>query len=795
MTSDIFVDPSVAGPDVLFSTGQVVDGEEQFFSTVPDIAGQPDTGWNITQWATPTDQIFDPARIVRGDPEDADPLLGAALASWHTGTAQGGSALAIYGTPDAAIFRLGVTGGSNKDTFLQSTGYASGSESFDRQILFQAQERIVTANAGTGTAIAFNGFTVFFNASDNPTYSASLPQTEMFLQVPLTDFRGEPGAFTTLTPGQTYQQIYNLSSWTQAPDGTPVADESADYLAFQADGGALHTVQIDLNQALLRMIEVMAAQNPALASAYMDMSRWSLGSVYSGVETGGGDGDGAATLSMDIAHVSVTRDDSAPVSSDSLQPGVVQTIDDGDYAESEDATRIETLAGARNTVRLTNALGAQTFTGRGDNSVLIGDGIDATLHGLGSALSVTGSATRSGTVSVDGTAPLSVSGSFAALTVQSGAPVSIDATVSAATLSLGGAGDAVSIDGYADATLSGINISFAAGDGTVSLSADGGRIDQNGGGRQIAFLNGHQAILTQSGTGNQIVVGRPESGGQFILHGGAGTQTVWTGNSDAQIDASGTGTMQVVVQAGSQTQIGLGGENATIAVEGGALTLTGGTLSGQVQLSVDQGQATVQGGAETMVASVDTGRLQIAAGSGDQVIFGGGGAVVAMGSHDSAGHQTLVDDNRTGVSNVVFGGKTAQVIWTGQADDTIVSSIQPDDSAGRIDAVIQGGASSYWGGVEAATLSNLGGILDAFLTGTGAVSIQADMTNHTSTTVTGFSAGRDSLLLQNVADPSLLSVQHQAAGALIQFEDSRVMLNGVSHVSLSQTPGGIVVLF
>ena len=92
----IFVDPSLAGPDVRFSTGTVVDGAEAYATDLPDIFGTADPGWNITQWATPPDQIFDPATVVAGDPRDTDPLLGAARASWHTGSAAGGSLLVAF---------------------------------------------------------------------------------------------------------------------------------------------------------------------------------------------------------------------------------------------------------------------------------------------------------------------------------------------------------------------------------------------------------------------------------------------------------------------------------------------------------------------------------------------------------------------------------------------------------------------------------------------------------------------------------------------------------------------------
>ena len=813
--TDIFVDPSIAGPDVLFSTGQVADGAEAYAATLPAILGNPDPGWNITQWATPPDQIFDPTSVVAGDPRDADPVLGAARASWHTGGAQGGSLLAIYGQPGDVTFRLGATGGDNRDTFLQTTGYASGTVTFDRQIDFTALERLSAAQADTGTAIAFNGFTVFFNAAGNPSYDPGLPQTELFLQVPLTDFRGAPGPFSTITATDTYQQIYNVSSQTIAPDGETVADESADYLAFAGDAGPLHTVSIDLNQALLRMVRAMAAQNPAMASAYLDLSRWSLGSLYAGVETGGGDGTDPASLTLDVAHPLVTRDDAVSVSADEAA-GTVQSIDAGAYAETEDAGIVGTLPGSVDTVALSGADGAQTFTGHGDDTVLVGDRQIATLHGLGTELTVTSAAAPAvvataapgaavpGMLTIDGTATLDASGVFDSLSVQgdaAGDRVS-GVVLGRAAVSLGGEAAVVSLQGAADATLSGANATFAAGSGQVVLQADGAAIDQNGDGSQIVFLNGYRTSVTQSGAGTQLVVGAtatdastdPQTAAQVTLSGGGGSQTLWTGGSDAVVSADGSGSLSVLVQTGSSTLVRLAGETAQLDALGGALTVLGGAQPGSATLLAAQGTATIWGGSETLTASlVGQASLQVGAGSGTQTIFGGPGRLTVIASHDETGSQTIVSGADPAEAATIFGGKTAQTIWTGAGSDTIVASVAAGDSSGTIQAFIQGGVSSYWGGTESAMLDNQAGILEAFLAGDGAASILASMTGQTNTTLHGFDSRTDRLVLAGVSDPAAVGLSVQNGNTILSFADSRVTLDGLTHLSLTQDIGGVAV--
>ena len=531
--------------------------------------------------------------------------------------------------------------------------------------------------AGGGTAIAFNAFTVFFNASGGPSYDPSLPSTEIFLQVPLVDFRGEPGAYATVPAGDTYQQVFNLSSQYVTSSGTVGSDASVDYLAFATDTGGLHAVRIDLNQALLRLADTLAGQDPSMASAWLDLSRWSLGSYYGGVETGAGSG-GPESLALDIAHPTVTTDDSLTVSS-ATPLSTVQSIDNNGYADVEADDTVSTLPGTTNSITLSPGDGlAKTVTSNGNDTVSVGAGETVSLHALGTGLAVTGANVAS--VAIDGSAPVTTSGAFGTLILDSDADHDLlDGTTTGASLSLGGNGDQVALDGQADASLSGQDDSFAAGGGTVSLFNDDDAVDMNGAGSQTVFLNGHDAFVGQTGTGSQVVVGTASQTGRLQLQGGHGAQTLWTGGTSAAItasdDAGSQASLTLRAQPGSTSTVQLGDEKTLVDAEGGAVTINGSAnATATVTVFDNAGPVSIWGGAEQLMASDGDGALQVQAGSGSQTVFGGAGSLEALGSHAVAGLQTIVNGAEATQATTVFGGRTAQTVWTGNAHDTIVSS-------------------------------------------------------------------------------------------------------------------------
>ena len=806
MITTIFADPSIGGPDMLFSTGAVVDGQEQFQDQPASIEGLPDPGWNITQWNTPASKVFDATLPVLHDPADADALLGAAVASWHAGSAADGSGLAVYGTAGTYTYRVSASGGSNRDTFLQTTGYAPGTTTFDHSLIFTADERIASAHADGGTAIAFNSFTVFFNASDNPSYDASLPTLEIFLQVPLTDFRGEAGPYQTISAGHENQQIYNLSSESySAAAGGLASDASVNTLAFAADTGALHTVRIDLNQALLRMIEVMAAQNrtadPHLAASCLDLQRWSVGSYYAGVETAAG-ATGGASLAVDIAHATLTRDTAISVTSDTPL-STVQSIDGNQAANLEGASIVTTLAGTSNRITLTPTPGPRIVTSYGTDTVSVANAESVTLHARGGRLTVLGHTTRYASITVDGAAPVTASGALGSFTLDSsGAGDRISGSaLGVARLTLRGADAQVDFASPVDASLSGQDAVLAATGGSVSLATDGARIDLNGSGTQLVFLNGHDADVTESGTGSQIIVGASTAGGIVQVSGGHGAQTLWTGGTEALVTASADydAALTIHAQPGSITSLRLGAEPTRLDDDGGVVTVQGATdPAGDALVFGGAGTVVVWGGTERLVAVAGGslgGSLMVQAGSGQQTIFGGLGSVQVQGSHTTGGGQTIVNGADGREATTIFGGLTSQTIWTGQAHDTIVSSNQAADATGSITAIIQGGASSYWGGSETAELYNQGGILDAFLAGDGRVSIRAEMSGHSTTTLSGFSALHDRLTLGGVTDPTQLRTSCSGGNTVLSLAggSSTVTLMGIGAISLSHVPDGLLV--
>ncbi|WP_419730370.1 beta strand repeat-containing protein [Lichenicola sp.] len=807
MISTIFADPSIGGPDMLFSTGTVMDGQEQYQPAPGLIAGLSDAGWNITQWNTPASQVFAAALPILHDAADTDALLGRAIASWHTGSATNGSGLVIYGTPGTYTYALSASGGSNRDTFLQTTGYASGSTTFDHPLIFTADERIASASATGGTAIAFNSFTVFFNVSGNPSYNAALPTLEIFLQVPLTDFRGEPGPYQTISAGNDNQQIYNLSSETySASAGGLVSDASVNALAFAADTGPLHTVRIDLNQALLRMVDAMSAQDrttdPLLAASVLGMQRWSVGSYYAGVETASGP-SGGASLSVDIAHATLTDNTALSVSS-AMPLSTVQSIDGNQAANLEGDSLVTTRAGTSNSITLTNTPGSKIVTSYGTDTVSVGTAENVTLHARGGRLTVIGHTTSYATIAVDGTAPITTAGALGSFSLTSSAAGDriSGSAAGIASLTLGGTDAQVNFTSPVSASLSGAGAVLAAPGGTVSLRADGAHIDLNGGGAQTVFLNGHGASITESGAGAQLIVGAPTAAGPVQISGGNGTQTFWTGGTNSVVTASADAKASLTIhaQAGSITSLQLGAETTCIDDNGGAVTVHGTNAPGETaSVFGGPGSVVVSGGAEQLVAvagSSVVGSLLVQAGSGQQTIFGGLGSVQVQGSHATTGMQTIVNGTDSRDATTIFGGLTSQTIWTGQAHDTIVSSNQASDTTGSITAMIQGGASTYWGGTETATLYNQGGTLDAFLTGSGRVSVLADMTGGTTTILTGFRALHDRLTLAGVTDPSQLRTRYSGGSTILSAVgggSSSVTLLGVGAVSLSHVPGGLLV--
>lgn len=296
-----------------FGDGQVANNGPQLFSTLPDIPG-PTSNWDVIEWAK--DEYLQPTAMVQDDPSTANALLGTAAYSWST--PDGESALQAYQTTNGSwIYGLTASGGTlsaagGANLFLSAT--ASTVATFASPITYTVDARIAQASiayfnstaAATGAVLAqvFTGFVATFNAPTSATYDSSLPTWTAFLQIPIS-------VSGTATPGALYDNVEPSSTG----GGTIIYShllpgESA--LAYQTDSGDLHTLSYNLNAHLSDMI----AQS-GLGAAEQDMSRWTLGSMYIGLETQTASSlqsdtaaQGSLTVSLDVGDISVVQDTS-----------------------------------------------------------------------------------------------------------------------------------------------------------------------------------------------------------------------------------------------------------------------------------------------------------------------------------------------------------------------------------------------------------------------------------------------------------------------------------------------------
>ncbi|MDI2091145.1 hypothetical protein [Commensalibacter oyaizuii] len=340
---NICTDPSITGPNLKFNLGDH-DGQLIQHPNLPNMEGGKDQDWWFLQWHTPTSDVFDPSQPIMNNPADYDALLGDALYSWHTGNSEESSGLVVYGPEKDYTYRLSVNGGNIRDVFLSY--YVKGrSFTFDHLIKLSVYQRIRTVSVGQGFGAAYTGncFTVVFNDPESPYYNTDLPVFGMFLQVMLSDSRGEPSGYTNISKGNYSGAIFNANSYHNGRDG--INDAARQYILFKEDKGELHHVEINLNQALLQMAKYMADKDPDNAAIFLDMKNWSLGSYYTGPES---DSVGNA-MSVDTAHPILTYDESQIFSASSPE-GQIQIIDNGDYGYYTNAFKTVTLPSIKNKI-------------------------------------------------------------------------------------------------------------------------------------------------------------------------------------------------------------------------------------------------------------------------------------------------------------------------------------------------------------------------------------------------------------------------------------------------------------
>lgn len=278
--TSVMSDPSVDGPS--FKFGKAQDGVAAYYDTVPNLSATT-SAWHLAEWHTTS--TLNPAQMVLQDSAERDILLGTPSYSWSTGN--GNIRFSVYGKPGAFSYRLsdynGMLTSDGAQNILLEAPVAGTAPTFDHPITFAADEAITAVVRGGAGQQVGNNFTVVFNLPGSVGYDPNLKTISAFLQVPLADSRGSPGAYASYGTNP----IYNV---------TGVASMSF------APSTVMSRVEIDLNAALNRFLEDYK-QTTGVPAEVTQLQRWSLTSTYLGSETTDGGG-----LSLDLANVSVMTD-------------------------------------------------------------------------------------------------------------------------------------------------------------------------------------------------------------------------------------------------------------------------------------------------------------------------------------------------------------------------------------------------------------------------------------------------------------------------------------------------------
>ncbi len=322
-----------------FGIGQVANNEPVFFPNLPDISGNA-SNWDVIEWSKA--QYLQPTSMQTNAPSSYNLLSGDAAYSWST--SDGESALQAYHLQAYQVnnagwvYDLSASGGilsSRGGANLFLSAPASVTANFASPITYQIDARITQADiayfnstaASNGAVLAqvFTGFVATFNAPSTATYNSTLPTWTAFIQIPISASGG--GA-----SGALYDNVQGPSSGGGVITYSHLLPgESA--LAYEADSGSQHSLSYSLNAHLSDLIE-----HSGLGAAEQNMSGWTLGSMYIGLETetaignpaGTPEPQGSLAVGFEFANVSVVQDRSQTYSygtgADAASLGMVNII-------------------------------------------------------------------------------------------------------------------------------------------------------------------------------------------------------------------------------------------------------------------------------------------------------------------------------------------------------------------------------------------------------------------------------------------------------------------------------------
>ncbi len=640
----LYSDPSTDGPVLAFGDGQVqaADAMPEVYSALPGISGG-DSAWQLIEWNK--SEYLGPTAFTTNDPTTADPQYGNALWSWATPDAESG--LRIYDSGNAAtpyVYELRgsggtLTNGGGSNVFLSDPVGANVSfadtitYSLDAQ-LTQAQVAYDTPGAQASGAVlgsAFTGFGVWFNQPYSAGYEAALPSFLLYMQIGIASSAFPQGA----SEGD-YRSASLLSANTAWSQGSASlvygsllpGDKALPFAAAKTPTQLTYTLNDYLEDAIRQPWPLTDASGTtwrALPAATQDLSRWTLGGIYVGLETESTDDrsgstdtsvQGSIAVALQVSDIAVTDNTSLPYSAAGFgdpvrSSGIVVDgwVPSGNPSAPISTTPISTPATSTTPASIMPASIAPTSV----------TPTTTTMASIAPTTATTTTATSASTTPA-GTTPAGIAPATAT-------------PASTRPILTGTAGSWL-------VTASGMAGQVTLGAGAETVSSVGSDTVQAGSGFDVVYAGG-PAVSVAGGSGSLMFVGGT---GMATVTGGTGTAVIYAGTGGGSFAA------------------GLAGNS--ILVAGGGNTTLAGAANGDVLFGAAADGSVLQAGAGAEILVAGVGATTLVGGSGTSVQFAGTAAdrFVAGTGQSGQGGGSATDEVvgfRPGTDSLVLAGGTS----------------------------------------------------------------------------------------------------------------------------------------
>jgi plastocyanin len=353
-------------------------------------------------------------------------------------------------------------------------------------------------------------------------------------------------------------------------------------------------------------------------------------------------------------------------------------------------------------------------------------------------------------------------------------------------------------------------VAGGSGSATINAGSGGGLFIGGAGGNNVITASAGSSTLVGGGNGN-VITAAPNGGnvifgssmGSTSISSGAGSDTIVTAGSSSTI-SGGSGSSLLIFLGSGQNLVQGNGANTVVGssdndtISAGAVGVLDFTNNASTQFIGGSAASTVVGGAGSVTMFGGAGGGLYFGGTASSTVVGGSGSVTTSGGTGGGlffgglgGSNALI--GTAGSVTMVGGGNGDVLTVANSAPDVLVAT----SGAETLNASGSSGTVVLFGGSGADVIS-LGSGTDVYVAGSASASVYAgsgvgllaffDGIAGGSTTVSGFTAGKDFLTLQGyaagAAQAALQGEKIAGGNTTISLSDgTQIVLVGVNGLS------------